>query len=200
MNLLSRITQVKGTSDTHPLLSPNDEWADFEIMPIRVGPPLPSQAPGSYARDAWGRGLQIEASKGVNPFKFGVIGSSDTHVAAGSYQEDNYWSKTGLDDATPQLRGSVPLDKAKANEVAASFLRATDTREPTVATDGRTYANVAAQYWGASGLAGVWAESNTREDIFCGVSSQGNVQYQWSSYKGALFWICEFCPDTTECE
>ena len=187
-------TQVKGTSDTHPLLSPNDEWADFEIMPIRVGPPLPSQAPGSYARDAWGRGLQIEASKGVNPFKFGVIGSSDTHVAAGSYQEDNYWSKTGLDDATPQLRGSAPLDKAKANEEAASFLRATDTREPTVATDGRTYANVAAQYWGASGLAGVWAESNTREDIFAAFRRKETFSTSGPRIKVRFFGSASFAP------
>ena len=159
-------TQVKGTSDTHPLLSPNDEWADFEILPIQIGRPLPSQAPGSYVRDAWGRGLQIEASRGVNPFKFGVIGSSDTHNAAGAFEEDNFSSMAGLDDFTPQLRGSVPLDEENANEVAIRFLRATDTQESTVAPDGRTYANAAAQYWGASGLAGVWAESNTREDVF----------------------------------
>ena len=158
-------TQVKGTSDTHPLLSPNDEWADFEIMPIRVGQPLSSQAPGSYVRNAWGRGLQIEENGGVNPFKFGVIGSSDTHNAAGSFEEDNFWSKTGLDDATPQLRGSVPLDE-ESTEIPYSFLRATQAREPRVATDGRIYNNNAAEYWGASGLAGVWAESNTREDIF----------------------------------
>ena len=187
-------TQVKGTSDTHPLLSPNDEWADFEIMPIRVGPPLPSQAPGSYVRDAWGRGLQIEASWGVNPFKFGVIGSSDTHVAAGSYQEDNFWSKTGLDDATPQRRGSVPLDEANANEVQNNVLRATDTREPIVATDGRTYTNAAAQYWGASGLAGVWAESNTREDIFSALRRKETFSTSGPRIKVRFFGSASFDP------
>jgi hypothetical protein len=140
------ITQVKGTSETHPLLSPNDEWADFEIMPLRVASVLPSQPPGSYAREAWRNGLALEASAGANPFRFGVIGSSDTHNAAGSFEEDNYWSKTGLLDATPQRRGSVPLDEPDAQ--------------------GNRYANPASQYWGGSGLAGVWAEANTREDLY----------------------------------
>ena len=139
-------TQVKGTSDTHPLLSPNDEWADFEIMPERIGRSLPSRAPGSYVREAWRNGLLMESQNGFNPYRFGVIGSSDTHNAAGSFQEDNYWSKTGVVDIEPQRRGSVPLD------------------EP--GEDGEPYANGASKYWGASGLAGVWAEANTRDAIF----------------------------------
>ncbi|MEM7221071.1 MAG: DUF3604 domain-containing protein [Pseudomonadota bacterium] len=137
-------TQVKGTSDTHPLLSPNDEWADFDIMPFRIASTLLSQAPGSYVRDAYLRGLLLEAERGVNPYRFGVIGSSDTHNAAGSFEEDNYWSKTGLMDIEPHLRGSVPLPDS----------------DPPVYSDG------ASSYWGASGLAGVWAEANTREAIF----------------------------------
>jgi len=139
-------TQVKGTSDTHPLLSPNDEWADFEIMPIRVASDLPSQPNGSYVREAYLNGLLMEEEKSVNPYKFGVIGSSDTHNAAGSFEEDNYWSKTGMTDIEPYQRGSVPL--------------------PSSPPDDPEYAGGASQYWGASGLAGVWAESNTRQDIF----------------------------------
>ena len=139
-------TQVKGTSDTHPLLSPNDEWADFEIMPLRVASTLESKPQGSYVREAYLNGLVMQASQGFNPYKFGVIGSSDTHNAAGSFEEDNYWSKTGVLDSTPQLRGSVPLDKPGPN--------------------GEKYANFPAKYWGASGLAGVWAESNTRDAIY----------------------------------
>jgi len=139
-------TQVKGTSDTHPMLSPNDEWADFEIMPFRIASQLSSQAPGSYTRDAYLRGLLMEEADGINPYKFGVIGSSDTHNAAGSFEEDNYWSKTGLLDIDPFRRGSVPL--------------------PTSSPDEPEYADPASQYWGASGLAGVWAESNTRASIF----------------------------------
>lgn len=143
---LVEVTQVKGTSETHPLLSPNDEWANFEIMPTRVASDLASQAPGSYVRDAYLRGLVMEATKGFNPYRFGLIGSSDTHNSAGSFDENNYWSKTGVLDITPQQRGSVPLDKP--------------------GPDGKAYASPAAQYWGASGLAGVWAEANTRDDLY----------------------------------
>jgi hypothetical protein len=155
-------TQVKGTSDTHPLLSPNDEWANYEIMPLRVASNLTSQAPGSYVRDAYLRGLELAEKEGFNPYKFGVIGSSDTHNAAGSFEEDNYWSKTGITDITPEQRGSVPIEP-EASEVAEDDPLGTP---PVAAPDGRTYANAAAQFWSASGLAAVWAESNTREDIY----------------------------------
>ena len=141
-------SQVKGTSDTHPLLSPNDEWADFEIMPIRVASTLASRPEGSYVREAYLNGMLMEEESGVNPYRFGVIAASDTHNAAGSFEEDNYWSKTGLMDIEPQLRGSVPLSDS-------------DPDDPQ-------YAQGASQYWGASGLAGVWAESNTRDSIYDG--------------------------------
>ncbi|MXY05025.1 MAG: DUF3604 domain-containing protein [Gammaproteobacteria bacterium] len=160
---LVEITQVKGTSDTHPLLSPNDEWADFEIMPIRVASPLESQPQGSYVREAWLNGLAMEDAEGVNPYRFGVIGSSDTHNAAGSFEEDNYWSKTGLLDATPEMRGSVPLDEG---EVGSSSIFGGGSTDEEPVGDGPRYSDGPAQYWGASGLAAVWAESNTREAIY----------------------------------
>ena len=155
-------TQVKGTSDTHPLLSPNDEWADFEIMPIQVGNPNPSRPEGSYVRHALQRGIELADAEGFNPYQFGLIGSSDTHNAAGSFEEDNYWSKTSISDITPEQRGSVPL--TGESEVGPGDLLASG--ESGVAPDGRVYAAAAARYWGASGLAGVWAEANTREDIY----------------------------------
>ncbi len=141
-------SQVKGTSDTHPLLSPNDEWADFEIMPVRIASTLESRPPGSYVRDALLNGLLLQEEGGFNPYKFGVIGASDTHNAAGSFEEDNYWSKTGLMDIEPFRRGSVPLPDS-------------DPENPE-------YSMGASRSWGASGLAGVWAESNTRDAIYDG--------------------------------
>lgn len=155
-------TQVKGTSDTHPLLSPNDEWADFEIMPIQVGNPNPSRPEGSYVRHALQRGIELADAEGFNPYQFGLIGSSDTHNAAGSFEEDTYWSKTGISDITPEQRGSVPL--TGESEVGSGDLLASG--ESGIAPDGREYAAAAARYWGASGLAGIWAEANTREDIY----------------------------------
>ena len=145
-------SQVKGTSDTHPLLSPNDEWADFEIMNQRVGAALPSRPEGSYVREAFLNGMLIEQESGINPYKFGVIAASDTHNAAGSFEEDNYWSKTGLMDIDPTNRGSVPLPDS-------------DPEKPE-------YADGASSMWGASGLAGVWAESNTREALFDGMRAK----------------------------
>ena len=139
-------TQVKGTSDTHPLLSPNDEWADFEIMPYRIASPKLSRASGGYVREAWLNGLVMDATGGFNPYRFGVIGASDTHNAAGSFEEDNYWSKIGLMDIEPYMRGSVPSPNSPPGDPQ--------------------HAVGAPNYWGASGLAGVWAESNTRDDIF----------------------------------
>ena len=108
---LVEVTQVKGTSETHPLLSPDDEWADFEIMDVRVGsrPPTFSRPSGSYVREAYLNGLTLEFTKQGNPYKFGLIGSSDTHTGAGAFDESNYWSKVGILDGDPENRGSAPL-------------------------------------------------------------------------------------------
>ena len=108
------ITQTKGTSETHPALSPNDEWASFEIMPYRVSTSILSEPPGSYVRNAFRRGLEIEAGGVSNPYKLGVIGSSDTHVAAGSFDEETYWGASGLMQATGEQRGSLPSEPAGA--------------------------------------------------------------------------------------
>ncbi|MGD8829490.1 MAG: DUF3604 domain-containing protein [Pseudomonadales bacterium] len=158
---LVEVTQIKGTSETHPLLSPNDEWADFEIMPYRIATTLHSEENGSYVRQAYLRGLKLEAEIGANPYKFGLIGSSDTHNAAGSFEESNFFSKIGLLDATPALRGSVPLGEEARRRAAESGLQ-----QRLKEVDGQIYRNGAQQTWGASGLAGVWAEENTRDAIF----------------------------------
>jgi len=158
---LVEITQVKGTSDTHPLLSKNDEWADFEIAPYRVATKLYSEPKGSYVRDALLRGLSMQERGVINPYKFGVVGASDTHTGANSLEEKNFFSKAGMLDGTPELRGSVPV----------SFLYGTAIKffDPAMVkeVDGKTYADTSSfEYWSASGLAGVWAQENTREAIY----------------------------------
>lgn len=158
---LVEITQVKGTSDTHPLLSKNDEWADFEIAPYRVATKLYSEPRGGYVRDAYLRGLQLQAGGVINPYKFGLVGSSDTHVAAASLDERSYFSKVGMLDGTAEMRGSVP----------ASFLYGSIVRfmDPSMIkeVDGRNYMETSSfEYWSASGVAAVWAEENTREAIY----------------------------------
>jgi hypothetical protein len=155
---LVEITQVKGTSDTHPLLSPNDEWAAFEIFPFRISTTIPSEPRGSYVRDALLHGLELEAAGAGNPWKVGLIGSSDTHNAAGSYDESAFFSKVATLDDTPVERGSVPVPRSGADGAAGAGAEA---------AGGETaYADTYYQLWGASGLVGVWAEENTRQSIY----------------------------------
>ena len=150
---LVEITQIKGTSEVHPSLAPNDEWANFEIMERYIGSNRPvTKFKGGYVREALKDGILMREQKGFNPFKMGFIGSSDTHNAApGSVEERNYFSKVGRSDGTPAQRGSVPPNGAK---------------EWPADTPDSNHAQAPYQAWGASGLAGVWAEENSRESIF----------------------------------
>lgn len=158
---LVEITQVKGTSETHPLLSETDEWANFELMPFRVATTLDSVAPGSYVRDGLLRGMALSESGIKNPYKFGFVGASDTHTGAISDDEENFYSKVGLLDGTPEMRGSVP----------ASFLMRTIIKysapDLLKEVEGKDYLTLSTfATWGASGIAGVWAEENTRDAIY----------------------------------
>lgn len=101
---LIEVTQYKGDSETHPALSPDDEFADFERYGKRLdGGPLEHVA-GSYARPALIRGLQIDAEVGVNPFKFGMIGATDSHTGLSAAEEDNFLGKYA-NDSTPDSKG-----------------------------------------------------------------------------------------------
>jgi hypothetical protein len=162
---LVEITQVKGTSETHPALSMNDEWAGFEIDPyVAGGGRLRNAKPaGGYVRDALKNGMLLEAEGLGNPFKYGFIGSSDTHTGAGSYDDSNFFSKVGLLDSTAVLRGSVPIDD---DHHKALGLAGADDSAFYVASDGRRYLQRNTSFFGASGLAAVWAEENTRESIY----------------------------------
>lgn len=144
------MTQVKGTSETHPLLSPNDEFADFEIYDKLLGSPVTSITKGGFVREALANGLGIEKKLGSNPYKFGMIGASDSHVVGGAFNEADYWSKVGIVDGTARARGSVPPGDAKTWDGVERSVHAENWFSR----------------WGASGLAGVWAEENTREAIF----------------------------------
>ena len=146
------MTQVKGTSETHPLLSPEDEFANHELYEILVGMATESKkVPGSFVRQALSRGIGIEQSIGKNPYEFGFIGSSDTHVSAPSLSEEQHFGKFSHDTDLAN-RGSVPPDGKMSWE--------------NVVSEETELAFISSASYGASGLAGVWAESNTREDIF----------------------------------
>jgi hypothetical protein len=138
---LVEVTQIKGTSETHPVLSPEDEFAGFEILEHYASGQLGERA-GSYARDGYRRGLEIAARVGVNPYQYGLIGSSDYHSGTSATEEDNFTGALGngdlpFGDNVPQLLTAVnPVVRAPLTALAAS------------------------------GIAGVWAEQNTREAIF----------------------------------
>jgi hypothetical protein len=143
---VSEVIQIKGQSETHPALSPNDEWAGFEILDTILGRPTEKSRPqGSYARRALMDGLEMEEAAGANPYRFGMIGSSDGHNASSPVEEDNFTGKIGLLDGSPEAR----LASAPTGD---SGLELGERRGGSP--------------FSAAGLAGVWAEANTREDLF----------------------------------
>ncbi|MDC0013496.1 DUF3604 domain-containing protein [Pseudomonadales bacterium] len=166
---LVEITQIKGTSETHPRLSSKDELASFEIMPYRVATNALSQIEGSYVREALLNGLAFEQQGVTNPYQFGFIGSSDTHTGASQNVESDFVSKLGLLSSTAEQRGSVPASGLagelgyQANRVLAKFGGNPALR---VKVNGKVYTGGATPTFGASGVAAAWAEENTRESLY----------------------------------
>lgn len=143
---VSEITQIKGDEESHPLLSPEDEFANFESWDLSnlMGnrPKTESMLKNEYARSALKLGLQLERELGANPFKFGMTGSSDTHTALATTREENYFGK---------YRATEPSDNRHD--------------KPVIPTDNPALQILTAQE-SASGLTAVWARENTREAIF----------------------------------
>jgi hypothetical protein len=143
---LYEVTQTKGTGEAHPYLSPNDEFANFEIwdkgnLDCSV-PKTKDMLEFEYARSALKNGLKLEETLGVNPYKFGLIGSSDAHTGLAAMEEDNFFGKT-----TPQEPSPERLTKA--------FFK-----------DPKTGITIMDWEVSASGYAAVWATENTRASIF----------------------------------
>jgi hypothetical protein len=143
---LVEVTQMKGDGEAHPLLSPDDAFADFETMDAGnlngSSAKTPDMLPKEYARSALKEGLRQEKKLGSNPFKFGMIGSTDSHTAMPTTREENNFSK-------------------------ASFVEPSATRyeHPLIASDTPGLSIMEVDV-GAAGLAGVWARENTRESIW----------------------------------
>ncbi len=138
---ISEILQIKGSSETHPLLSSLDEFADFELAGTVPGREVTlTSVKGAYARDALRSGISMAHSEGFNPLKFGVIGSSDSHNATSPSDEKGYTGKLPMMDGSAGLRtGAAGLGLDKMTP---------------------------ARKWGSGGLAAVWAPENTREALF----------------------------------
>ncbi|MEZ5504257.1 MAG: DUF3604 domain-containing protein [Halioglobus sp.] len=141
-------------------------------------------------RDAYLRGLQLQAAGVLNPYKFGLIGSSDTHDAASSEDEKTFFSKAGMLDGTPELRGSIPT----------SFFNGTIMKfvDPGLVTeiDGKDYLSSSSfEYWSASGLAGVWAEENTRASIYAALRRKETFATSGPRMKVRFFGGYQFEPE-----
>ena len=147
---IHEVTQIKGDEETHPLLSPDDEFADFERWDVgnlsgRV-PKTPEMLQYEYARSALRVGLQLERELGVNPFKLGMYGTTDSHTAIPTSREENYFGKMAHTEPSPDRHNS---EVVPAEDPALRILTAQES---------------------ASGLAAVWAHENTREAIFDAVA------------------------------
>jgi hypothetical protein len=136
---LIEIAQTKGQSEAHPLLSPNDEFANYNVWAFLLGDPQGRIAHivGSYARQALKDGIALQNVKGFNPYKFGFGAASDSHATGVPYRNDNYFGTLGTLDGSIEAR------------MSGRVLSGNDVRQINTA-----------------GLTGVWAEENTREAIF----------------------------------
>lgn len=140
---LYEVTQMKGDSDTHPILSPNDEFSDYQIWNSWDGLSLLAENSwdkaetvrkrAEYARSALKHGLMLKSELGVNPFKFGLVGSTDSHTSLSAAEENNYWGNAPSKEPAPKR----------------------STRE-----------TIKQWPYSSAGYAAVWATENTREALF----------------------------------
>jgi len=135
---LTEMIQTKGGSETHPLLSPNDEFADFEPFPNLINVGKPSQVKYGYVRQALTDGLMLQRTLGINPFKYGIVAGADSHSGYSNNEESNFHgSHGGLEDSPKKRLNPAP----NASGDMPSRL-------------------------GSAGATAVWAEENTRTSIF----------------------------------
>src|SRR5215831_6594489 len=166
---LIEIKQIKGASETHPLLSPNDEFANFEILTYLLSDPA-GRIPhivGSYARQGLKDGLAMQDTKGVNPYKFRFGAASDSHNTAVPYRQDNFFGGHSFTDGTIEARMS-------GGPIQLFF----DARME-----------------GTGGLTGVWAEENTRASIFDAMKRKETFAVTGPHIKVRLFGGWEYTAD-----
>jgi hypothetical protein len=148
------VTQIKGDGEAHPTLSPNDEWADYgtwdkaDIAGFKAKEDWMLEY--EYARSALQVGLQQQQKLGVNPFKFGMVGSTDSHTSLASTREENYWGKMPSAEPSPDRWEHYVIKSLNGDEATSTF----------------EYETL------ASGLAAVWARENTRDGIFEGMQKK----------------------------
>jgi hypothetical protein len=176
-------TQPKGDGETHPKLSPNDEFASFERWDRgSFGEQLKTDdmLPREYTREALKRGLVFESSLGVNPFKMGLIGSTDAHTGLATTTEDNFFGKVAMVEPS--------ADEARFNEVVVGRFPLDRARED----------QHLARETSASGLAAVWAKSNTREDLWDAMARKEVYATTGTRLRVRVFGGFDFNPSDAE--
>ncbi len=143
---LYEATQTKGDTETHPTLSTNDEFASFERWDKGnldlTAAKKPEMLEFEYIRSAYKNGLKLEAELGSNPFKFGLVGSTDSHIGISAVEEDSFFGKTATSEPSPDRWEHVFLKNPKTGLTILGWETS------------------------AAGYAAVWAMENTRESIF----------------------------------
>ena len=141
-------TQIKGDGEAHPFLSPDDEFADYETWDLgnldMSAPKTDDMLAGEYARSGLKRGLEFEQKLGVNPYKFGQIGSTDSHTSLPAVEENNFFGKHSGVEPSPERASHVVI--------------------------GGENGKIMGHQMASSGYAAVWAKENTRQAIFDAMS------------------------------
>ena len=170
---LYEITQIKGDGEAHPLLSPDDEFADYETWDVGNLDLSEEKSDdmliGEYGRTALQLGLQIQQKTGVNPYKFGFIGATDSHTALATGAEDNFFGKHSGAEPSPE-RLQRPMAKLRDKEVAGWSMV-------------------------ASGYQGIWATENTREALFDAMRRKETYATTGSRITVRFFGGWNFSPD-----
>ncbi len=176
---LYEVTQMKGDGEAHPLLSPNDEFADYYTWDkgdFGLNPKEPEMLPHEYARSALKLGLEQAEKLGVNPFTFGMIGSTDSHTSLSTTREENFFGK---------FSGTEPGTEARFSDMVSQDLR----------PDGDGSLNVYHWEATAAGLAGVWARENTREAIWDAMARKEVYATTGTRLLVRVFAGWDFAPD-----
>lgn len=162
------VTQIKGDGEAHPFLSPNDEFADFGTWDKgNLGTTALKQdamLQYEYARSALKLGLRIEGETGINPFQFGMIGSTDSHTSLATAEEDNFWGKaTNYEPSKKRSQGNFMVFKS-----GGSVTDSVSGDDSTWSSYTPQASDIPVHTWEqlAAGYAAVWATENTREAIF----------------------------------
>ena len=179
---LYEVTQMKGDGEAHPILSPNDEFADFETWDKGSfgSAKDPDMIPREYAREALKRGLKYEAELGVNPFKFGMVGSTDSHTSLATTTEDNFFGKVSAVEPT--------AEPVRFEEMVTGYLPDPEGRDYTI----RHYKA------SASGLAAVWARENTRAALWDAMNRKEVFATTGTRLRVRIFAGWDFSPEEVD--